>query len=137
MSVLLDAFALIALLANEPAAEEVEVLLRRGDVAMTAVNLAEALDVLQRVQRVSNERLAELTAPLVGERITLLSVDEPLARKAADIRARRYHRTRSPVSLADCILLAATGASDELATADRPLLHVAGLEHVQTKALSS
>jgi predicted nucleic acid-binding protein len=137
VSVLLDAFALIALLANEPAAEEVEVLLRRGDVAMTAVNLAEALDVLQRLQRISNKRLAELTAPLIGERITLVVVDEQLARNAADVRARRYHRTRSPVSLADCILLAATGASDELATADRPLLRVAELENVRTRALSS
>ena len=137
MSVLLDAFALIALLANEPAAEDVEVLLRRGDVAMTAVNLAEALDVLQRLQRISNTRLAELTAPLIGERITLVVVDEQLARNAADIRARRYHRTRSPVSLADCILLAATGASDELARSDRPLLRVAELENVRTRALSS
>jgi hypothetical protein len=41
------------------------------------------------------------------------------------------------VSLADCILLAATGASDELATADRPLLRVAELENVRTSALSS
>ena len=71
--------------------------------------MAEALDVLQRLQRIPNKRLAELTAPLIGERITLVVVDEQLGRDAADIRARRYHRTRSPVSLADCILLAATG----------------------------
>ncbi|HME03736.1 MAG TPA: hypothetical protein VKG38_11995, partial [Solirubrobacteraceae bacterium] len=68
---------------------------------------------------------------------TLVVVDEQLARDAADLRARRYHRTRSPVSLADCILLAATGASDELVTADRPLLRVAELENVRTRALSS
>jgi hypothetical protein len=49
-SVLPDAFALLAPLGEEPAADNVEALLRRGDAAITAVNLAEALDVLQRVQ---------------------------------------------------------------------------------------
>ena len=135
MSILLDAFALIALLADEPAADEVEALLRGGEAAMTAVNLAEALDVLQRVQGISFERLQTLTTPLVGERIKLLPIDEPIARRAADIRARRYHRTRAPISLADCILLAATGESDRLATADAPLIRVAEAEKVQVRAL--
>jgi predicted nucleic acid-binding protein len=135
VSVLLDAFALIALLAEEPAADEVEALLRSGDAAITAVNLAEALDVLQRVQGIPRERLQEVTTPLVGERMKLLPIDERIARDAADIRARRYHRTRAPLSLADCILLAATGESDTLATADRPLIRVAEAEHVQVKTL--
>ena len=135
MSILLDAFALIALLADEPAADEVEALLRGGEAAMTAVNLAEALDVLQRVQGISFERLQTLTTPLVGERIKLLPIDEPIARRAADIRARRYHRTSAPLSLADCILLAATGESDRLATADGPLIRVAEAEKVQVRAL--
>jgi uncharacterized protein with PIN domain len=135
VSVLLDAFALIALLADEPAAGDVEALLRAGDAAMTAVNLAEALDVLQRVQRIPRERLDEITLPLVGERMTLVAIDEQIARTAADIRARHYHRTRAPLSLADCILLAATGESDILATADGPLLQVAKAEHVNVKQL--
>jgi PIN domain nuclease of toxin-antitoxin system len=135
VSVLLDAYALIALLAEEPAADEVEALLRRGEAAITAVNLAEALDVLQRVQGIPRERLEALTAPLVGERMTLVSIDERIARDAADIRARRYHRTRAPVSLADCILLAATGQSDALATADRPLIRVAEAEDVHVRTL--
>lgn len=135
MSILLDAFALIALLAEEPAADEVEVLLRGGEAAITAVNLAEALDVLQRIQGISRERLQELTMPLVGERMKLLPIDERIARDAADIRARRYHRTRAPVSLADCILLAATGDSDVLATADGPLIRVAKAENVQVRTL--
>jgi PIN domain nuclease of toxin-antitoxin system len=135
VSILLDAFALIALLADEAAADEVEALLRGGEAAMTAVNLAEALDVLQRVQGISFERLQTLTTPLVGERIKLLPIDEPIARRAADIRARRYHRTSAPLSLADCILLAATGESDRLATADGPLIRVAEAEKVQVRAL--
>jgi PIN domain nuclease of toxin-antitoxin system len=135
VSVLLDAYALIALLVEEPAADEVESLLRRGGAAITAVNLAEALDVLQRVQGVSRERLEELTAPLVGERMALMTIDERIARDAADIRARRYHRTRSPLSLADCILLAATGESDALATADGPLIRAAEAENRRVTVL--
>ncbi len=135
MSVLLDAFALIALLADEPAADDVEALLRAGEAAITAVNLAEALDVLQRVQGMPSERVREVTMPLVGERMKLLPIDERIARDAADIRARRYHRTRAPLSLADCILLAATGESDTLATADAPLIRAAEAENVQVRAL--
>jgi predicted nucleic acid-binding protein len=67
--------------------------------------------------------------------MTLLPITEVIARNAADIRARRYHRTRAPISLADCILLAATGESDALATADGPLLRVAEAEKVQVRAL--
>jgi predicted nucleic acid-binding protein len=133
--VLLDAFALIALLADERAAGDVEALLRRGDAAITAVNLAEALDVLQRVQGVARERLEGLTTPLVADRMTLLPIDEQMARDAADIRARHYHRIRTPVSLADCILLAATGVDDALATADGPLIRVAEAEGLEVLKL--
>lgn len=133
---LLDAYALIALLADEPAAEEVETLLRRGGTAITAINLAEALDVLQRVEGVPRERLEAITRPLLGEWIALVPIDERIARDAADIRARSYHRTRAPVSLADCVLVAAAGEANVLATADGPLLAVAQAEGVQVKALA-
>ncbi|HEV2922864.1 MAG TPA: PIN domain-containing protein [Solirubrobacteraceae bacterium] len=114
---------------------QVETLLRRGDAAMTAVNLAEALDVLQRIQGIPRERLEEITTPLLAERMTLVPIDEKIARDAADIRARCYHRTRAPISLADCLLLAATGESNALATADGPLIRVAEAENVQVRAL--
>jgi ribonuclease VapC len=135
MSVLLDAFALIALLAEEPAADEVEAILRKGEAAITAINFAEALDVLQRVERVPRERLETVTGPLVRESLKLLPVDESMARDAADVRARRYHRTRTPVSLADCVLVAAARSADALATADRPLMRVARSEGVEVREL--
>jgi PIN domain nuclease of toxin-antitoxin system len=135
VSVLLDAFALIALVAEEPAAEEVEGLLRRGDAAVTAINLAEALDVLQRVERISQERLDAIIGPLVRESLTLRVVDERMASKAAGIRARHYHRTRAPVSLADCVLVGAAETDDLVATADGPLLSIARKEGVQVKQL--
>jgi PIN domain nuclease of toxin-antitoxin system len=135
VSVLLDAFALIALLTDEPAAETVEVLLRRGDAAMTVVNLAEALDVLRRIEKIPADRLESLTAPLLSKYVELRSIDEPIARRAADIRARRYHRSRAALSLADCILLAAVSRSDTLATADEPLLRAARTEGVSVRRL--
>jgi ribonuclease VapC len=136
LSVLLDAFALIALLRDEPAADEVETILRRGDVAMSAVNLAEALDVLQRVDGVERARLDSLTSPLIHESVTLLVVDERTARDGGDLRARRYHRTRAPLSLADCLLLAAArNASSAIATADPPLAAAARGESIEVKAL--
>jgi PIN domain nuclease of toxin-antitoxin system len=136
VSVLLDAFALIALLTDEPAAETVEVLLRRGETAMTVVNLAEALDVLRRVEKIPADRLEALTAPLLSQYVELRPIDEPIARRAADIRARRYHRSRAALSLADCILLAAVSQSDTLATADEPLLRVARAEGLSVRRLA-
>jgi predicted nucleic acid-binding protein len=133
--VLLDAYALIALLAGEPAAEQVETLIRRGDTAITPVNLAEGLDVLQRVVGIPRERLEPLTTALIGDAVKLAPLDERIARDAADIRARRSHRTRSPLSLADCMLLAAAGPGDAVATADRALLRIAEEEGVEAKVL--
>jgi PIN domain nuclease of toxin-antitoxin system len=135
VTVLLDAFGIVALVANEPAADEVEAMLRRGDAAITAVNLAEALDVLQRVQRVPRERIDALTIPLVQETMAVVPVDEQLARDAAEVRARRYHRTRAPLSLADCVLIAAAKSADALATADLPLQDAAREEGVQVREL--
>jgi ribonuclease VapC len=136
LTVLLDAFALIALLRDEPAADEVETILRRGEAAMSAVNLAEALDVLQRVDGIDRARVDTLTGPLIRESLALLAVDERAARDGADIRARRYHRTRAPLSLADCLLLAAArGAQAVVATADRPLASAARAEEIEVAAL--
>jgi PIN domain nuclease of toxin-antitoxin system len=136
LTVLLDAFALIALLRDEPAADEVETILRRGEAAMSAVNLAEALDVLQRVDGVDRTRLDALTGPLIHESLALLAVEERTARDGADIRARRHHRTRAPLSLADCLLLAAArGAQAVVATADRPLAGAARAEGIEVAAL--
>ncbi|MEN3284464.1 MAG: hypothetical protein V7607_5604 [Solirubrobacteraceae bacterium] len=135
MTVLLDAFVLIALLRCEPAAD-VETILRRGEAAMSAVNLAEALDALQRVDGVDRARLDTLTGPLVHESVVLLAVDEHTARDGADVRARRYHRTRAPLSLADCLLLAAARGSQAIvATADRPLAAAARAEGVEINPL--
>lgn len=136
MTVLLDAFALIALLRGEPAADEVETILRRGEAAMSTVNLAEALDVLQRIDGVERARLDAVTGPLVAESVALLAVDERTARDAAEVRARRYHRTRTPLSLADCLLLATAVISQAVVTtADGPLARAARAEGIDVTTL--
>ncbi len=118
---LLDAYALVALLADEPAANDVERLLRGGDCGIVLVNLAEAIDVTQRVHRFSSADVRTAVEPLLGEALTVVVPTEEEAWRAADIRRRRYDRRASPLSLADCFLLATATVDDSIATADPPL----------------
>jgi PIN domain nuclease of toxin-antitoxin system len=128
--VILDAFALVALAADEPAAAEVESLLRRGDAAMTAVNLAEAVDVLGRTKGHDPETVEAVLAPLLAETVVLVDVDAAAAWRAARLRARHYDRRSSPLSLADCFALAAAAQDGSLATADPPLAAAARAEDI-------
>jgi PIN domain nuclease of toxin-antitoxin system len=131
VSRLLDASALIALLRDEPGAPQVELVLRQGDAGMTAVNLAEALDVLGRRHRVLRVSLRDTLAPLIGLALAVWPVDEALAWRAADLRGRHYHRRDAPLSLADCLLLAAAGPTDAIVTADDALERVARAEGIE------
>lgn len=129
MSTLLDASALVALANDEPAADEVAGLMRGGEAAMVTLNLAEAVE---RLARYGNpfERVRELVAPTIEQSVLLIDFDAALAWRAAELRARHYHRTRTPVSLADCALVAAAGPEDRVATSDAPVLRVARAEGV-------
>lgn len=131
----LDAFALVALAADEPAAAEVEALLRRGDVSVTSVNLAEVIDVLGRARGHDLDRVREVFAPLAGEVLTVLDVGADAAWHTAELRGRHYDRKSSPLSLADCFALAAGIEDGALATADAPLAAAARAEGVDVVAL--
>lgn len=124
----LDAYALIAFLVGEPAAEEVEGLVRRGTTAIPVVNLAEALDVTQRVHGVSETDLRTVIDPLLATGLRLIPQSAADAWRAADIRLRYYDRRNNPLSLADCLLLASVESADALATADRAIAAVARAE---------
>jgi len=131
----LDAYALVALVADEPAAAEVESLIREHDCRVSTVNLAETVDVSQRVHSLSLGELSGILGPLFPDDVLLVSAQEVHAWAAADIRARHYSR-RSPLSLADCFLIA-HGSLDEdgLATSDAPLAEAARAEGVPVTAL--
>lgn len=114
----LDAYALVAFLADEEARDEVEALFRESCI-VTSVNLAESLDVLGRVYEIEENELRRLVTPLLSDVIGVDVPDQADAWQAASIRRRHYDRVARALSLADCFLLAAAarlGAA--IATAD-------------------
>ncbi len=131
---LLDAYALVALLADEPAAAEVAELIRGGDAAVPAVNLAEAIDVTLRVHGVSETELRGLVGPLLDELLAVVVQGEDAAWRAAALRAAYYDRRSCALSLADCFLVAAA-QGDRVATADPALAAVLRAEGVEVVAL--
>lgn len=133
--ILLDAYALVAFLAGSAAAPHVRALLRDGAVAVATANVAEALDVVQRIHGVSTARSWEVLDPLFGSALTARGLDLPIAYRAAEIRAAHYHRKTCPISLADAVLLASTTAADRIATADPDVLAVARSEGLKTVEL--
>jgi uncharacterized protein with PIN domain len=129
--IVLDAYALVALLADEPAADQVGRLIAAEPTAVAAPNLAEAADRLGRIYAIAVERTRSAVGSL-QESIDLRvrAADERDAWRAAELRVKHYHRTNRPLSLGDCLLLAMTGEEDQLATADPHLLATAGDEGI-------
>lgn len=120
---ILDAYAVLAFLKNETASSEVEVLVAAGGTSLTVVGLAEVLDHLIHISGADEEDASLDVAELGLD--DPCPVGEKVAVTAGRLRARHYHRTRCPVSLADC--LAAEVARSEhrcLATSDPALLNV-------------
>jgi len=129
--ILLDAYGLVALIADEPAAGEVETLLRREAVGMTVVNLAEALDVAERVHRLDPVEVRETVEPLLAAAIRIAHDDPEHAWRAAGLRLRYYDRRSRALSMADCLLLGAADPSDGVATADPVVAEVARAEAIR------
>jgi PIN domain nuclease of toxin-antitoxin system len=115
----LDAHAFVAVLRREPGAEEVAGLLRSRACATPAPCVAELVDKLVRRHGITPGELAERLGPLFDESIAVVAVDSQTAWRAGEIRASHYHRKTAALSLADCVLLAAAGPEDEIATSDR------------------
>ena len=131
----LDAYALIAFLVGGPAAPDVRALLREGGATVATANLAETLDVSQRLYGLSISRAMEILEPLFEGPLTTVALDLELAQRAAEIRARHYHRSSRPLSLADAVLIASAKQGDRIATADPHVLAVAGAEEIEVVAL--
>lgn len=120
---ILDSYAVLAFLKNEAAASEVEALIAGGGTALTVVGMAEVLDHLIRIGGTDEEDASLDVAQLrLNDPVP---IDEKLAGAAGRLRARRYHRVRRPVSLADCLAAEiARSQSRSLATSDPALLDV-------------
>jgi PIN domain nuclease of toxin-antitoxin system len=131
---ILDAYAVIAYLRGEHAAQKVRPLLSVGDAQLTAVGLAEVLDHLIRLADIDEEDAALDLAQLglLNARPTEASIGTAAGR----LRARRYHRTRCQISMADCVA-AETARADgrPLVTADPDLLDVCDIEGIAIVAL--
>ena len=136
--ILLDAYALVALLGDEPPAAEVAALLDEGECAMTAVNLAEVVDVAGRTGRLEPGELRDLVGTLaVSGRLRVLTVGEDSVWRAGDLRGKHYANKSSELSLAACFLLGSAGPDDAIATADAPVARAARAEGIPIVALSS
>lgn len=134
----MDAYAVVAILADEPASLDVEHLLRSktGRSCISAANLAEVVDRLVRVHGFELEDVWQSLDLLRAARVHIVEVDESIGRRAGELRALHYHRERSAVSLADCLALASAEAVDEpLATPDPALAAMAWAEGVVVVAL--
>lgn len=129
--ILLDSYAVIALLTEEPAADPVAELLQQpGSAALTVLGVAEVLDQLTRGAGVGEfEAVLDLAQLGLAEPIP---VDAGLALRAGLLRARKYHRSRCAVSLADCVAIEAARKHDAaVGCSDPHLLDVCHAEGVR------
>lgn len=131
----LDAYAVLAYLRDERAADAVGHLLAEP-TTLTAVNATEVFDQLVRVYgRNADDVHADLVMLAhTGMRMDGVSADVGML--AGRLRARHYHRERMAVSLADCVAAAAAlSTGHPLATADPPLASLVRAEGGKIHAL--
>ncbi len=125
----LDAYAVLAFLKDEPAASAVVSSLGAG-AALTVLGVAEVVDHLVRVVGVDEE-----TAVLDLAELGLLDgiqVDPVTGLHAGGLRGRHYHRTKCAVSLADCVAAAAAERRrGPLVTSDPHLLDMCVAEGIE------
>lgn len=130
----LDSYAVLAYLKDEPAATEVRPLIDGDNASLTALGVAEVLDHLVRLVGAEEEEAVLDLAQL--NLLDGIPVDSATGVAAGRLRARRYHRRRCPVSLADCVAAEVARSSEAaLATPDPHLLDVCHAEEIALIAL--
>lgn len=121
---LLDASVLIAFLAADPVAEQIEALLREREAAIATLNLAEVIDVFGRRSTTGYADARRAIEPLLAEAIVVRPLTHAIAWRAAQVRIAHYDRRQRPLSMADCILVATAETGDTVASTDSDLLEV-------------
>lgn len=117
----LDAFAVVALLREEPAAELVAGIVR-SPTTLTAVNAAEVVDRLARRHGWSADDV-EMDLQVLGiGGMELVPVSVETGLEAGRLRTRHHDRNEAAISLADCVAAAtALRLERPIATADPAL----------------
>lgn len=132
----LDTCGVLAYIDDEPAADTVAEILRRGDARLTAVGLSEVFD--QRMRSAGASRLDTI------ERLADCGLDEPIpvdkdiGTRAGVLRAAYHRRWGTALSIVDCV--AAAAASElgvPLATSDAHLLDMAYKEGIDVIPLAT
>jgi uncharacterized protein with PIN domain len=126
-----DTQGIVAMLEGEPAAAEVEAILRGRDgiASISAITIAEVIDVGVRTRSQRVEVVSDQVSALIAGGLEVVPVDEEIGRLAGTLRSRHWDSKRRPVSMADCIVLAtAMTVREPLATSDRPLIAAARAE---------
>jgi predicted nucleic acid-binding protein len=128
--IVLDSYAVLALLKGEPAGEQVQQLMADAeDALLTPLGVAEVLDHLVRLANAEEDE-AVLDLAQLGL-ATPTAVGAELAARAGLLRARHYHRNNRAVSLADCVAAeTARPLGCRLASADPHLLDLCRDERV-------
>jgi uncharacterized protein with PIN domain len=118
---------------NEPAADDVERELRNASRTawISAIDLAEVVDVMERIYRCSPAATLEALMLLESGGHRVAHVNGDIGVEAGAMHARHHDRKKSALSMADCIALATARALGEpLATADRALSAAAAVSGV-------
>lgn len=133
--IVLDAYAAIAYLKDEPAAAQVgQLLTEHPDAELAVLGVAEVLDYLIRLAGADEEEAALDVAQLGLADPRPLTND--LAVRAGLLRARRYHRRQCAISLADCVATeSARAAAAPLVSSDPHLLQTCHHEGIPFIAL--
>jgi len=128
--IVLDSYAVLALLKGEPAATQVQHLLEdEEDAFLTSLDVAEVLDHLVRLANTEEDE-AVLDLAQLGL-ATPAAVEADLGARAGLLRARHYHRKNRAVSLADCVAAeTARPLGHRLASADPHLLDMCRDERI-------
>jgi predicted nucleic acid-binding protein len=134
----LDASALIALLRGEPGGAAVGQILHAADssAAVSALNLAESVDVLVRVFGIDASDVGEAFDLLELGGLVVMDVDGRTAWRAGLFRAANYRKGSAEISLADAMAaISAQAREDALVTSDRTLARVARAAGIEVLAI--
>lgn len=96
---------------------------------ISAINLGEVIDVMTRIFGRGYQETMDALVLLESGGLRIADVNADLGIDAGRLHAKHYHRTSSPLSMADCVALAtALMLREPMATADPPLAAAAHAE---------